>query len=420
MRYYFLVYSVFFLTIGLAHVVRAQNLANSIYSYRGVGELIDRGTSEQEQQGNIHAAYFSPYSPNYHNPASLSYLTLTNYNIGVTGQFEEQKQNGAYLKQYNAFAGNASLAFPLMRYGGACLGFRPYSNAGLETRAAGLNVQGQTADYRYIGTGGISRFFGGIAFTPLTFLKDSNWHTFSIGYYASFLFGQVRRTESLLFSGTDTSGFYNSASIENNDYRGALHQIGWQQSFRLTTSVFVCAGATYQFGQNIQKNTQGYYITNNSVTQQLIIADTLTGVTSAPVSWSAGLGLGITQRWRFWTDYARRETGSEPYATASQRFAAGMMFWPGPDGRGSIWQRSQYRLGASRTQNEMQINGTPVSSLTLSGGIGLGFRKLRPPMLNLGFEYRRRNGQGLVSQDIFMLHLGISINEKWFIRRRID
>jgi hypothetical protein len=119
-------------------------------------------------------------------------------------------------------------------------------------------------------------------------------------------------------------------------------------------------------------------------------------------------------------DYGSRGKGSAQYALASQRYAVGLLLWPGPEGRGGIFSRSQYRLGATYTANEAIIGTSVVSSFSVRGGIGLSARKLRPPMFFLGFEYRRRGGSGLVNQTFYGVNIGISINEKWFIRRRID
>ena len=56
-------------------------------------------------------------------------------------------------------------------------------------------------------------------------------------------------------------------------------------------------------------------------------------------------------------------------------------------------------------------------------GISLGFG-LPTPMrtkVNLGFEYRHRNTSpaATVSENYFMVTLGVAINEAWFVPSRI-
>lgn len=400
--------------------VNAQNLGNSIYGFQGWGDHIDSGTPEQEQAGNIHGAYRSSFSPNYHNPASLSYLSLTNYNVGVRGVYEEQRYKSGYVPSYNAYASNSSLAFPINKIGGACLGFRPFSSGGIEGTSNDIAIGDQLANYRFLGNGGVSRFFGGLGIAPFAASRDSFWQSFSIGYYASYLFGQIRRSESLLFSGTDTSGYFHSAIVQSANYRGALHQLGWQQSFRLHKRIHVDAGFSYQLPSFLFSVRESYSITNNANSQQLVTADTLDFRDPVSGSWSGGLGIGLGEKWKFWLDYGRRGKGSDQYAISSRRYALGLLLWPGPDGRGGIISRSQYRLGATYTENEAIIGTSVVSSFSLRGGIGLSARKLRPPMFFLGFEYLRRGGTGLVNQTFYAVNIGISINEKWFVRRRID
>jgi hypothetical protein len=400
--------------------IHAQNLGNSIYGFQGSGDHMDFGTPEQEQAGNIHGAYRSSFSPNFHNPASLSYLSLTNYNVGVRGVYEEQRYKTGYVPSYNAYASNASLAFPVNKIGGACLGFRPFSTGGVEGTASDIPVGNQPANYRFLGNGGVSRFFGGLGIAPFATSRDSFWQSFSIGYYASYLFGQIRRSESLLFSGTDTSGYFHSAIVQSANYRGVLHQLGWQQSFRLNRRIHLDAGFSYQLPSFLSSLRESYSITNNANSQQLVTADTLNFRDAVSGSWSGGLGIGLGEKWKIWLDYGSRGKGSAQYALASQRYAVGLLLWPGPEGRGGIFSRSQYRLGATYTANEAIIGTSVVSSFSVRGGIGLSARKLRPPMFFLGFEYRRRGGSGLVNQTFYGVNIGISINEKWFIRRRID
>ena len=69
----------------------------------------------------------------------------------------------------------------------------------------------------------------------------------------------------------------------------------------------------------------------------------------------------------------------------------------------------------------LNLEGESIDEFGISFGIGLPAGRLFTNA-NLGVEYGQRGttNAGLIQEDFFNVMIGLSLNDKWFIKRKFD
>jgi hypothetical protein len=80
-----------------------------------------------------------------------------------------------------------------------------------------------------------------------------------------------------------------------------------------------------------------------------------------------------------------------------------------------------YRAGVRYGKTYLELHDKQLSEFAVSAGIGFPFSKIRSTV-NLGIEVGQRGttSSSLIQDNFFRLTLGVSIFERWFIRRRFE
>ena len=70
------------------------------------------------------------------------------------------------------------------------------------------------------------------------------------------------------------------------------------------------------------------------------------------------------------------------------------------------------------------INNQDLPEYGIAFGMGLPLKREQTtvPQLNIGFEYGKRGqtGNDLIEETFYKINIGITINDRWFIKRRYD
>jgi len=129
------------------------------------------------------------------------------------------------------------------------------------------------------------------------------------------------------------------------------------------------------------------------------------------------IGADITSQ--DWTTY--RSFGVPDSLVGSLRYAVGAQFTPNERSLRSYWSTVQYRLGFHYTQTYVELKGTQLSDYGISWGLGLPVRR-SISTLQLSFELGRMGttANQLVEVNYFRFTLGLTLNDLWFIRPKID
>jgi hypothetical protein len=79
------------------------------------------------------------------------------------------------------------------------------------------------------------------------------------------------------------------------------------------------------------------------------------------------------------------------------------------------------RLGYRYTNTGITVRETAIYESGMNIGASVPIKKSRSSV-NLGFEYGSRGtiGSGLIKETFYLVNIGLSINDKWFIKRKYD
>lgn len=106
------------------------------------------------------------------------------------------------------------------------------------------------------------------------------------------------------------------------------------------------------------------------------------------------------------------------------KFAVGTQWTPDPFDK-RYWKRIQYRAGFNYTTPYLIVDGkNGPSELRLSVGAGLPItnRINNRSVVNVGVQWLRRSasGAGMVKENYLLINLGLTFNELWFMKYKIE
>ncbi|MDG1144897.1 MAG: hypothetical protein P8N54_00240, partial [Flavobacteriales bacterium] len=110
----------------------AQQNTISPYSSFGIGQLQSQGFALNNDLGGLGAALRSNKQLNLLNPASISALTLTSFEVGANGVSLFLKDANFEKESFSSTLGYLSLGFPLAQGVGVSAGLLPFSYKGYQ------------------------------------------------------------------------------------------------------------------------------------------------------------------------------------------------------------------------------------------------------------------------------------------------
>ena len=169
------------------------------------------------------------------------------------------------------------------------------------------------------------------------------------------------------------------------------------------------------------------------------IRDTIVNNTAQPARMSlpmmGGFGFAIKKdyKWMFQADYTMqmwkdfRYMGNDIHLQNSQRITAGFQFQPKLAGRGGIMSATQYRFGFRYYDTYLELNSTRLSEMSVNYSMAfpLPYRtRLGEPIsrvsLTVEAGMRGTTQSGLIKEQFIRATLGLTINDRWFVRYKLD
>ncbi|HAF77120.1 MAG TPA: hypothetical protein DCG42_07335 [Maribacter sp.] len=419
---------VYITTIGLY----AQDGTVSPYSFYGIGDLKNNSTVENQMMGGI-GVYADSIHINLKNPAAFGKLGLevmdreglVTYTAGVSNKQFTLKSFTAEEESSITSLDYLALGFSVGKGLGMGFGIMPYSSVGYNLVDDRTETGGSLTNV-YTGEGGLTRAFYSIGYE---IVKD-----LSIGATVNFNFGtleseRLQQIEDVQFGTFDRR----SSRVNGFDFNYALNYtplIKGRQ--RLHTSVRV--------------NTQGNLVSKND--RQLGSFSVASGVTieelevnlaaqnlentelKIPTTTTLGIGYGEDYKWFVGAEYSFQEMSSfenvflgsanVAYEDASS-FAFGAFLTPDHDSFTSYLKRVTYRAGLRLDKTGMLVNDVDINNFGITFGLGLPLGRSFSN-LNLGFEFGRRGTTraDLIEESYFKFNVGLSLNDRWFQKRKIN
>ncbi|MDE7335144.1 MAG: hypothetical protein K2N10_02375 [Muribaculaceae bacterium] len=405
-----------FMAVGVAAGAHADETANaSPYSMLGYGSLNDHVTASQRAMGGIGYALRSKRQINVKNPASyaaidsMTFLFDIGANVGA-GRFSDKN-----LKFQKTIGGldYVTIQVPIGKWMGASAGLLPYSSTGYR-----FGSEVKDGQVNYEGSGGISEAYLGWAARPVKGL--------SVGFNAGLLFGNVIN-DTYVYADNGASALYERI-MQVRDFN---LQFGLQYGLTFAREHTVTLGLTYTLGHRLHGHGYGTRVDISTSTTSKV--DTI-GYTSLahgfkiPHSFGAGLSYQWGKNLTLGADLTYQPWSRAPFAgfesfSTAQKFADRMKVAFGgeyvPAQRGNYFKRVAYRLGAFWGRDYIEVGSNRVKEFGLTCGFGLP-TPVRTAV-NVGFEYTHRNSSpiGTVSENYFMVTLGVALNEVWFVPSKI-
>lgn len=400
----------------------AQLTSISPYSRIGVGDQRFDGFFINKHLGGIGVALIDSLHVNPLNPSSYAGLKLTAFEFGVNAERWTLSTNSLSERNNLSYLSHLSLGFPVTKKIGAAFALYPYSNLGYDIQQPGV-VQGLgDVTYTYQGEGDLNAFYGGVGYEPL--------RGFSIGLGVSYLFGTQDRKTSVEF---DSVGFYNTRYLSRLRFRNFVLDYGASYQFRLGKTQWTL-GATYGAKTPLSVLSDYAMYTYTSVGGIESVKDSVINEVGAyadlvfPLNYGVGLSVGQKEKWFLgaeyvfsgWSQYRDVINGD---TLANRRcFKIGGYWTPDATAPTGFFNKIQYRAGFYYAETPIYLSNTQVIDYGTSFGVALPFFARTFSTINLGMRWGVRGEvvDGLIKEDYFQFNFGLTMNDKWFVKRKID
>ena len=401
-----------------AFAAEAQENVSSPYSYYGIGLTNFKGTVENRAMGGL-SIFADSIHINMQNPASYGRLKRTNYAIGASHDRIKLETESASDNAKITSLDYLALAFPVSDKVGIGLGVMPYTSVGYRI----LDMNEGSASLLN-GRGGMNRVFlsAGWAVTP----------DLSIGVDADYNFGNFQNSQSI--NREDLQ--YGTTDVNRSDIKGFTFNFGANYQKDITEKLKLHVSTNYAPSMDLDSENSRTISTVDfsSGTGRLIDVrelDLSNTQFEAPSRLSFGAGIGERNKWFVGAEYASVGTSSYEdsfsfrgdngeYEDASQ-FSLGGFYIPKYNSFTSYLERVVYRAGFRYDGTGLIVNNESINEFGISFGLGLPVG-LEFSNINLGIELGQRGTKdsGLIQENFMRLSIGLSLNDKWFTKRKFN
>lgn len=410
----------------------AQDGSISPYSYFGLGDIREAGTVENQMMGDI-GVYADSIHINLKNPAAYSKLGVQiRDNFGITtytaGISHKQLRFKSFTEEQSSSVTNLdylALGISLKKGLGIGFGLRPFTSIGYNFEDL-RGAEGSRILNKYSGEGGLNKVYFSVGYE---FVKDV-----SIGVTANYNFGTLERQviqgrENVQFDSRDKK----SSRINGFDLNYALNYTpAINNNHTLFTSLRINTQANLS-GRNTQETGSYSLATGQDINVNLVDLEGKglkdTGV-KIPTTTTLGLGYGENMKWFLGIEYSFQKLGDFSnefleldnlvYDDAST-IALGGFYTPDRNSFESYLNRITYRAGLRYDKTGMVVNDKDIKNLGITFGLGLPLGN-GLSNLNLGFELGRKGTTtaDLIEESYFKVNVGLSLNDQWFQKRKIN
>ncbi|MBT6161020.1 hypothetical protein N8873_04980 [Flavobacteriaceae bacterium] len=411
----------FFLLTSL--IVSAQSGSVSPYSFSGLGEVNFRGTHANRTMGGVEV-FTDSIHLNLLNPGSYGDLKFTTYSLGVNYKLNNFAATDVSNARATANLDYLAIGVPAGIFGFG-FGVVPYSSVGYRVETRALTDAGVNSINRFEGEGGLNQAFVSVG---IPFLKY-----FNVGATINYGFGNVLNQTAQIIEGI-TNGSYlsNQSSISGLSYNLSANvniPLFKKYYFKGMYALQPEAGLT-------SRNLQTFFtqsIDGGSLVdfEEINLAATGDDITSINLTKTnrIGIGFGQSSKWflgaqlnyinssNFKNEFFQQKNIS--YQDARQ-ISVGGFYIPQYNSFSSYWKRVVYRFGLRSEKSSLVINNIPLTENGISFGMGLPMRGLSNANVGIEIGQRGEKSSQQFKESYFSLRIGLSLNDKWFIKRKFN
>jgi len=417
--------------------IQAQEGTTSPYSFYGIGSLKFKGTVENRSMGGL-SIYTDSIHVNLRNPASYAGLNLTSFGgqnrpvkftVGGSNSSLKLKTDDAEEKTASTTFDYMALAIPMGKFG-IGLGLLPYTSVGYKLES----YNGDDLTNRYRGEGGLNKAFLSLGYQITRDL--------SIGIDANYDFGNIQNSSIVFLYDTDGNLLqYQSREENRSDLSGLNYNFGLSFKKMISSKLELITGVTFAPEFNLTSLNQRAFSSiiinpfTGTETVQNTIDDTLSEnenetELTIPSKFSIGAGLGQPKKWFLGAEYTSQKTSEfyndflgssgSVYEDGSTISIGGFII-PNYKSLTSYWKRVVYRAGVKIENTGLNINSETINEFGISFGVGLPVGRVFSNT-NLGLEIGKRGttNNNLIQENFVNFQLSLSLNDRWFERRKYD
>ena len=424
---------------GLTVQVSAQSGINSPYSQYGLGALASQATGFNRGMNGLAYGFHEHNQVNYMNPASYASVDSLSFifDAGVSLQLTNFDENGNKVNAHNADIEYVAASFRAFKHVGVSFGILPYSNVGYNfSNTQNVNAFPSTsspnATYSniYSGNGGLHMVYLGAGWEPFKGI--------AFGANISYLWGTLNRSSTNTYSDSYVNTLSKNYTAQVKSYKVDL---GAQFTCPINKKNELTLGLAYSLGHNLGAEPECSIISTNSQTS---VSDTTRYVVSKafeiPQTFGVGLMWNHNNRLKFGVDYQMQKwvkiqypqlitiNGKTSYSLVDGQFTdrhkltVGGDYCKGERYRG-FFSRMHYRGGVSYATPYLRINGQEgPRELSASFGVGIpiinGYNNRS--MLNISAEWVNQKAVGLIKENTFRINVGLTFNERWFAKFKVE
>ncbi len=394
----------------------SQDGSLSPYSFFGFGDEVPPQIINNAGMGHLNFFNDSIHY-NFMIPSSLANLHYVNYSLSLSQQTynlesgDKTSKGGIFLTPY------ISLGIPIKGIGGVGIGFRPYSSTGFL-----LKKEYADSTVAKTGEGGLNQFFFQAGIKVYKGLNLGLGMDYYFGHrliryitYRNNVFTVTRQLDDAVYRGKS----FNFSL----DYTGKLPDFYYKAALRYRTR----ARMTANYNRKLQLSNNAYGV--EIITDETTLRDD-TVRRFIPPSAGFGLGFGKMKKWFVGLEYEQSDwrSYSDDFFTApgvryttSSSFKIGGFYQPDYRLHVPLWKRITYKAGFYARKGSLVIQNQQINEFGTTFGLSIPlggyFSKI-----DVSAEYIQRGPKGneLIHEKIFGLKIGLSFNDLWFRKRKIN
>lgn len=415
--------SIVALCILFSTLLLAQEGTSSPYSFYGIGDIKFKGSVENRSMGSISVLPDSIHI-NIQNPAQLAGLKLSGLALGGTYANTKSISEDQEGKSRRTSLDYMAIGLPLGKIG-IGFGLIPFSSVGYKiSKTTEASNENSGTIQKYNGIGGVNKVFLGFGYS-LT--KKIN-----IGATMQYNFGTIETT-GLLYQ-TDLQ--YGSRETNISELGGVNFDIGATYQTKLKGKLSLFSSLIFTPESNLKlSNTRNIQIVQllSSSAISIIQSENIAVGNSTlklPSKLALGAGFGEIKKWLLGTEITflnnsvmsnRINNITNSSFENSIRYSLGGYFIPNYNSYATYYKRIVYRGGLRYENTGLVIENKSITDFAGNVGFGLPLTGTFSN-LNIGLEVGKRGTtfNNLVQENYFNISVGLSLSDKWFVKRKFD
>ena len=416
-----------------------QEGTSSPYSFYGIGSLKFKGTVENRSMGGL-SIYTDSIHVNLRNPASYAGNNLAiwgnesrpvKFTVGGSYTSTELKSDSGSDNASSSTFDYLALSIPMGKFGFG-FGLLPYTSVGYKLES--LNEDNNNIENKFRGEGGLNKVFLGLGYQIIDGL--------SVGVDVQYNFGNIQN--STIAYQYDNGVPIQNQSRENNrsDLSGLNLNIGVSYKKMLNNNLELVSGLTFtpkssltsknerSFSTITISSSSGQEFELNRVETDLDAIGLLETDLILPSKVSFGAGIGNPRKWFVGIESEYQKTsnfsnalyssGTTTYEDATT-LSIGGFFIPQYNSFSSYFKRAVYRAGMRFENTGLVLKNESINEFGISFGVGLPVGNIFSNA-NLGFEIGKRGttNSNLIQENFVNFQLSLSLNDRWFNKRKYD